>query len=140
MAEPQNTVPVIGKDSLGREVKDLSVTPWWGVDRKEIEWHPSINYDKCIGCGLCFATCGRRVFDWDRDKKRPYVAQPNNCMVACTTCGTLCPQGAIEFPPRESIQKLVVEARVVKKAFDKTASLRTKEPLSEKEIETSPVK
>ena len=31
--------PIIGKDALGRPVKDLSVIPWWGVDRKDIEWY-----------------------------------------------------------------------------------------------------
>jgi len=42
------------KDVLGREVKDLSNIAWWGIDRKEIEWFPQINYDKCARCGVCF--------------------------------------------------------------------------------------
>ncbi len=108
--------PVIGKDALGREIKDLSVIPWWGVDRKEIEWYPTINYDRCAGCGLCFVSCGRRVFDWDTKKGRPVVARPYNCLVGCNTCQNLCPCNAISFPSVEYVKKLVARY-AVKKAF-----------------------
>lgn len=69
MAEAKNA-PLIGKDALGREVRDLSKVPWWGVDRKEIEWYPTIDYDKCVTCGICFVTCGRRVFDFDKKREK----------------------------------------------------------------------
>ncbi|MCD6372995.1 MAG: ferredoxin family protein [Thermococcus sp.] len=123
---------VIGKDALGRPVKDLSVIPWWGVDRKDIEWYPKINYDRCAGCGICFITCGRRVFEWDRENGKPVVARPYNCMVGCSTCATLCPCDAIEFPPKEYIKKLVVENGIIRKAFDITTPLNKK---NEKEPE-----
>ena len=118
--------PVIGKDALGRPVKDLSVIPWWGVDRKDIEWYPRINYDRCAGCGICFITCGRRVFDWDKEKGKPVVARPYNCMVGCSTCATLCPCDAIEFPPKEYIKRLVIENNIISKAFEITRPLRKK--------------
>jgi len=118
--------PVIGKDALGRPVKDLSVIPWWGVDRKDIEWYPRINYDRCAGCGICFITCGRRVFEWDRENGKPVVARPYNCMVGCSTCATLCPCDAIEFPPKEYIKRLVIENNIISKAFDITKPLREK--------------
>jgi len=123
---------VIGKDALGRPVKDLSVIPWWGVDRKDIEWYPKINYDRCAGCGICFITCGRRVFEWDRENGKPVVARPYNCMVGCSTCATLCPCDAIEFPPKEYIKKLAVENGIIRKAFDITTPLNKK---NEKEPE-----
>ena len=27
---------------------------WHGISREEIEWYPTIDYDKCVGCGMCF--------------------------------------------------------------------------------------
>ncbi len=110
--------PVVSKDKLGREVKDLSVVKWWGIDRKEIKWFPEIDYDACIGCGVCFVTCGRRVFDWDTELGKPVVAMPYNCMVACQTCANLCPSGAIKFPSKDEVKHLVAKAGVVKKAFE----------------------
>ncbi|WP_457570047.1 4Fe-4S dicluster domain-containing protein [Desulfurobacterium sp.] len=108
------------KDLLGREVKDLSEELWWGVKRKEIEWYPTINYEKCIGCGICFITCGgKKVFDWDIEKNRPIVARPYNCMVGCTTCRTLCPVDAISFPDKSYIRKLVKELNILQKAKER---------------------
>ncbi|WP_297468964.1 ferredoxin family protein [Thermococcus sp.] len=118
--------PVIGKDALGRPVKNLSVIPWWGIDRKKIEWYPKINYNLCAGCGICFITCGRRVFDWDRERRKPVVARPYNCMVGCSTCATLCPCNAIEFPPEEYVKKLIIENGIIRKAFEITKPLTEK--------------
>ncbi|NPA47505.1 MAG: ferredoxin family protein [Thermococci archaeon] len=131
-----NEAPVVGKDALGRPVKDLSVIPWWGVDRKSIEWYPRINYDKCAGCGLCFVTCGRRVFDWDGERGKPVVARPYNCMVGCSTCATLCPCDAIEFPPKDYIKKLIARNRVVKKAFEMVEPITRRNHLNEREVES----
>lgn len=118
--------PVIGKDALERPVKDLSVIPWWGIERKKIEWYPTINYDLCATCGICFITCGRRVFDWDKEEGKPIVARPYNCMVGCSTCATLCPCNAIEFPSKEYIKKLVIENGIIRKAFEITKPLTKK--------------
>jgi NAD-dependent dihydropyrimidine dehydrogenase PreA subunit len=135
--ESKNT-PVIGKDALGREIRDLSKIPWWGVDRKAIEWYPVINYDKCATCGICFVTCGRRVFDFDRKEGKVIVARPYNCMVACQTCMNLCPTGAISFPDVSYIKKLVAQNKIVKKAFEIIKPLLPDEHLSTKETETNP--
>jgi Pyruvate/2-oxoacid:ferredoxin oxidoreductase delta subunit len=45
--------------------KDLTQQTWHGVPRKEIPWFPTVDYDACIGCGLCYLTCGRDVFELD---------------------------------------------------------------------------
>ena len=42
--------------------KGLSTGPWHGVPRREIPWFPTVNPEKCIGCQLCFVTCGREVY------------------------------------------------------------------------------
>ena len=113
-------LPVIGKDPLGRTIKDFTVMPWWGVDRKSIEWYPKINYDACTGCGICYITCGNRVvFDWDKEMKKPVVARPYNCVVSCTTCGNLCPHDALIFPDREYMHEVIIKEKILKKAAKK---------------------
>lgn len=133
-----NGSPVIGKDALGREVRDLSLIPWLGMDRKDIEWYPSIDYDKCATCGICFITCGRRVFDFDKQAGKVYVANPYNCMVACQTCANLCPTGAISFPETSYIKTLVARNKVVKKAFEIIKPLLSHNNLDESKVETNP--
>jgi len=116
--------PIIGKDALGRDVRDLSVIPWWGVDRKTIDWSPTIDSGKCSGCATCFITCGRRVYDWDTELQKAVVVQPDNCQVGCTTCANLCPSGAIRFPDLTVAHHAAARAQMVKKAFQQTKHLR----------------
>ncbi len=137
MSTPE-TNEVIGKDALERIVKDLSKIPWWGMSRREIEWYPTIDYNKCATCGICFVTCGRRVFDFDVKDKKVFVAYPYNCMVACQTCANLCPTGAISFPDPGYIKMMVAKNKVVKKAFEIICHLLPEDKLSEKETETTP--
>jgi len=105
------------KDFPGRPVRDLSGKPWWGIPRPEIPWYPRIDYDRCIGCGLCLMTCsGRNVYDWDFEKMRPVVARPYNCMVGCDTCAKMCPRDAIIFPHLGELRKWRDRANAVVKA------------------------
>jgi NAD-dependent dihydropyrimidine dehydrogenase PreA subunit len=85
---------------------------WHGIPRKDIPWAPTVDADTCIGCTLCFATCGRGVYDM-RDNKA-VVDNPMSCMVGCSTCGTLCPVDAIAFPGRDMIWKLEREHKIFK--------------------------
>ena len=87
---------------------------WHGIDRKEIPWFPTINYDKCIGCNLCFVSCGRMVFGLDQEKGKPIVERPFNCLVGCSTCGAICPVDAIDFPNPSMIKKIEKEKKVLK--------------------------
>jgi len=98
------------------EFKDLSQTPWHGIPRKEIKWYPKTIEENCIGCGLCYLTCGRAVYDFDFERKRPIVARPYNCMVGCSTCGTICTQDAIEFPGLGFIRGLVRKKKPISAA------------------------
>ena len=129
---------IIGKDALGRPVKDLSSISWWGIDRKQIDWYPKIDYDKCAHCGICFISCGRRVFDWDKKEDKPLVAYPYNCMVACQTCANLCPCGAIEFPDTDGIKKLLNKAKVIKKAFEILEPIQEEEKIDEDSTQIEP--
>ncbi len=116
---------VIGKDVLGRVIKDFASMPWWGKPRQEIPWYPRIDYDRCVGCGLCFLTCGGRVvYDWDFEKMRPIVARPYNCMVGCDTCAKLCPRDAIIFPHLGELRKWRDEVGAVGKARRKLEELK----------------
>ena len=31
---------------------------WHGIPRDEVPWFPSVDAEACIGCQLCYVTCG----------------------------------------------------------------------------------
>lgn len=66
------------------------------IPRKEIPWNPSIDAEKCTGCGTCVDFCHHGVFELDGDKAK--VSDPTGCVVGCTGCQSLCPERAISFP------------------------------------------
>ncbi|MFC1692426.1 4Fe-4S binding protein [Candidatus Latescibacterota bacterium] len=100
----------------GTTHKTVNFDTWCGIDRKTIQWNPVVDESKCVGCGLCVATCGRKVYRFDFENKKSKVVEPTHCMVACNTCANLCPVGAISFSkgemPREKAQKIVQEHNV----------------------------
>ena len=76
--------------------------PWFaGVDRKEINWGPTIDPEKCVSCGMCM-NCGKKVFDWVEGKA--VVARYGMCVTGCGTCMNLCLGDAITFPPLEDLR------------------------------------
>ena len=85
---------------------------WHGIPRKDIPWFPTVDADACIGCSLCYTTCGRNVYEM-RDNKA-VAAKAMSCMVGCSTCGTVCPVEAISFPDRDMIWKLEREHKIFK--------------------------
>jgi len=89
---------------------------WHGVPRKKIIWSPKIDYEKCVGCGMCAAGCGRGVYDWDFTLDKPVVAKPENCLVGCVTCSNTCLQDAISFPGKDAVRKIIRENRVLAEA------------------------
>ena len=98
---------------------------WHGIPRKDIPWFPTVDADTCIGCTLCFASCGRGVYDIQDNKA--VVENPLNCMVGCSTCGTVCPVQAISFPDRDLVWKFEREHKIFKvvrqESKDKKAKL-----------------
>ena len=85
---------------------------WHGIPRKDIPWFPIVNADTCIGCTLCYTTCGRGVYEMQDNKAMPVNAM--SCMVGCSTCGTVCPVQAITFPDRDLVWKLEREHKIFK--------------------------
>lgn len=103
-----------------QQKQDPKFAKFHGIDRDKIDWHPTIDETKCIGCGMCATSCGRGVYKFDYEKKKSKVVNPNNCMVACITCANLCPVGAISFvkendTPRNKAQRIVKDHQLFSK-------------------------
>ena len=92
---------------------DIVIKPWHGIPREEIVWHPTVDESKCIGCGMCATGCGRGVYGFDYDSKKPVVRNKTNCMVACVTCANTCLKDAISFPPVENIRELILKNKLL---------------------------
>lgn len=85
---------------------------WHGIPRAEIPWYPTVDSDACIGCSLCYVSCGRGVYAIE--EHQAIVQNPYSCMVGCSTCATVCPVEAITFPSRDIIWKLEREHKIFK--------------------------
>jgi NAD-dependent dihydropyrimidine dehydrogenase PreA subunit len=95
--------------------EDKEHMEWHGIPRENIRWWPTVDEKKCVGCGMCFSGCGRKVYDYDYKKIKSVVARPLNCMVGCTTCQVTCLAGAISFPDKEYVRELIRKNNLVKK-------------------------
>lgn len=78
---------------------------WFGILREEIDWFPTIDYEKCSGCLACVRKCSNGVYA--EEESRPKVINPKNCVVGCTGCDEICPQKAISHPPKEYLEELI---------------------------------
>ena len=105
---------------------DQAAMTWHDVPRDEIDWHPTVVADRCVGCGLCATSCGRGVYAFDYEQNRPVVVVPLMCMVGCTTCATICTQDAIEFPSQGYIRHLIKERRLLRQAKELLRSMPDK--------------
>ena len=83
---------------------------WHGIPRDEIPWKPTVDAEACIGCQLCYVTCGRGVYEM-HDNAAVAVA-PMECAVGCSTCGNVCPTSAISFPTLDGVWKLEREKQI----------------------------
>jgi len=93
---------------------DKKFKKWKGIPREEIDWHPTIDENKCVGCGMCVTSCGRNVFDFDKEKNKSVVARPLQCMVGCTSCEVWCVFNAISFPDKQYVKDLIKKKGVLK--------------------------
>jgi len=80
---------------------------WRGIPREKIPWYPTIDAEKCIGCRTCIDFCKNGVLEFDENAQKARVRAPFNCVVECSTCGRLCPVGAISFPEGKDFSELI---------------------------------
>ncbi len=115
---------------------DKKFSEWHGIARDKIKWNPTVDASKCIGCGMCITGCGRNVYGWDQDKNKSIVARPNNCLVGCVTCSNTCLAGAISFPDKAELRRIIIEngvlARAKKELNEKLADERNSDMKSQK--------
>jgi len=112
--------------------KDLSQTRWHGIARKEIPWFPVVDADKCIGCELCYVTCGREVYETTPGKfHKAVVERRYNCMVGCSTCAVVCPTQAISFPSRDLVWKAEREQKIFNAVHKEAAEKRSKQQIAQ---------
>lgn len=124
LTQPETTIDMLNcllqdkrcKSSSEGEIK-MSTSPntnvWHDIPREQINWHPTIVAERCIGCGLCATSCGKNVYSFDYEANKPVVVAPQACMVGCTTCATICTQDAIEFPSTGYIRQVIKKNKVV---------------------------
>jgi len=86
---------------------------WKGVPREQIDWHPTINENKCTGCGMCVTSCGREVFDFDAATNKAFVARPLQCLVGCTSCEAWCVFEAIHFPDKKYVRDVIKKNKIL---------------------------
>jgi NAD-dependent dihydropyrimidine dehydrogenase PreA subunit len=105
---------------------------WHGIPREEVPWLPTVDADSCIGCQLCYVTCGRGVYEMREGVA--VAVEAMECVVGCSTCGNVCPTAAISFPKLDMVWKLERERQVfrtVKKEalskHDREAALKARD-------------
>jgi NAD-dependent dihydropyrimidine dehydrogenase PreA subunit len=89
---------------------------WHGIPHEQINWHPTIIAENCVGCGLCVTSCGKNVYLFDYETNKPVVAALQACMVGCTMCAVLCTRDASEFPSVGYVRQIIRKNKLVTQA------------------------
>lgn len=93
-------------------MSDEKKKTWHGIAREEVPWLPTVDAEACIGCQLCYVTCGRAVYEMNEGIA--VAVSPMECAVGCSTCGNICPTNAISFPPLDAVWRLEREKQIFK--------------------------
>lgn len=100
--------------------------PWRGVPRDEISWWPIVQKCKCDGCGLCVISCPAEALAFDYELDIPFVRALHRCLVGCSTCASLCPNGALLLPDPAGLRQTIVQHGIPREAREE---LRTRRKL-----------
>ncbi len=79
---------------------------WRGIARESIQWFPMVDEDHCDGCKKCITFCSFGVFTFSRKEGTIKVTNRYACVVGCSLCSSVCPPGAISFPPLSYLDDL----------------------------------
>lgn len=88
----------------------MSEETYMGVSRKEIPWAPKIDYAKCDLCSSdpqCLKFCPHNVYGIECDPKKLIVKNPDNCVVFCRSCSRVCTPGALIFPSKPEVLRII---------------------------------
>lgn len=92
-----------------RFAMSTSTLSYVGRTRGGAEWYPryvmALDQSRCIGCGRCFKSCSRSVFqlvaretdeddDCDETSKVMQIADAFDC-IGCEACGKVCPKSCL---------------------------------------------
>jgi NAD-dependent dihydropyrimidine dehydrogenase PreA subunit len=93
----------------------MSEETWHGIPRNRIPWYPTIDHEKCLGCGKCVEYCKLGTFEFEdkEEKKKPAAKNPYNCVVLCTGCDSMCPAGAISHPSKRATRETIRNLRKI---------------------------
>lgn len=80
----------------------MAGSTFMGLPREAIPWAPSIDPERCIGCGDCLDVCPNGVYALNEQTNLMDVVRPDQCVVLCDKCAAFCPQEAIRFPDKET--------------------------------------
>ncbi|MBD3793738.1 MAG: ferredoxin family protein [Sulfuricurvum sp.] len=113
---------------------------WHGIERTSIPWYPTVNPDQCIGCELCFVTCGKSVYAMGEidHKRKALVNDPYACVVGCTTCANICPTHAIGFPDPIIVLNAEREHKIFSQVHKEADARREKITQRNTAIQTTP--
>jgi len=74
-----------------------------GIPRNEIAWSPTIDFERCDGCGDCVRHCKHDVFAVVDGK--PVVAKPENCVVGCKASDGFALLEPLRTPQKRNLEK-----------------------------------
>ena len=84
----------------------------YGLPRKEIDWYPRIDPEKCdpSKCDyFCVDYCHMKVYKRVGDEVE--VDDPHNCNVPSQSCAPRCPTDAISFPSKRELRRMLRNLR-----------------------------
>ncbi|MCS3901180.1 ATP-binding protein [Methanococcus voltae] len=82
-------------------IKETEYIEYDNIKRKDIQWYPKIDYEKCVNCNECVNFCPKGVYV--QNNNSVVVKYPYNCVINCTGCVShACKYGAISFPEKIS--------------------------------------
>lgn len=100
----------------------MSEETYMGGPRSRINWCPEIDQDKCDLCNgepQCLKFCPHNVYAVEGNPPKLIVKNPENCVVFCRSCRTVCPTDALNFRKKSDVLAEIQKLRSEIKEEDK---------------------